>query len=155
MAAAIVQGVNPNSCNISSNDFSASNPPPSDSSDQVIECYCSNLTIQNILNSSSLQSLCSSYLVSSSLRHLLLYLSAIVIIIVNLILRLLLKKSVVFSRYPSVGKQTSAGVIKIFFAMFINTAIVPMIMHADIFGFIPTVSFSNIVPPLHDLLQQQ
>lgn len=153
MTAAIVQGVDSSSC--SSSPYSASSPPSESASTQVIECFCTNLDIQTIINSSSVQSLCSSYLLSSSLRYLLLYLSAVVIIVVNLLLRFFLKKSVIFSRYASVGQQTLSGVLKIFSAMFVNTAIITMIMHADIFGFVPTLSFSNVVPQLHEMLVNQ
>ena len=153
MTAAIVQGVDPSSCPSSS--YTVSSPPLASASSQVLECFCTNLDIQTIINSSSIQTLCSDYLLSSSLRYLLLYMSAIVIIVVNLLLRFFIRKSVIFTRYASVGQQTLSGVLKIFSAMFVNTAIVTMIMHADIFGFIPTVSFSNVVPQLHEMLVSQ
>ena len=38
--------------------------------------------------------------------------------------------------------------------MFINSAIITLIVNANIEGFIPAITISNIIPPLHDYMEE-
>ena len=55
-----------------------------------------------------------------------------------------------FERYPTITKETTNTVTKIFIALFANTALVTLIIHGNIFGFIPAIEITYPIPSLYD-----
>jgi hypothetical protein len=91
--------------------------------------------------------------------------SAFIILIVNTMLKLILKyfgkferfsliinlfnvlqNIFLFNRYKTITVETTETVGRIFISMFFNTAIITLIMNANIYGFIPTVAISKALP---------
>ena len=71
--------------------------------------------------------------------------------IVNFLLKVLLRKMGSFSKYPTITKETLGVTLYLFISMFINTALITLLFSADIFGFVPAVTISEPIPPLKDL----
>lgn len=76
---------------------------------------------------------------------------ALVVVFVNFILRILLKKLGRFSKYPTITSETLGTTINLFIAMFINTAIITLLFSADIYSFKPSVIIASPIPPLKDI----
>ena len=57
-------------------------------------------------------------------------------------------------RFKSITAEAYSTTFRIFIAMFINTAIITLIVNANLEGFIPAVTLSNIIPPLHDYMEE-
>ena len=151
MGATIVQGINPSLCDSINTDFSTL-----DQSNQVsVDCFCATLDWQSLINNGQYRSLCYSYMVKASIRYGLSIASGFVIVFVNFLLKTILIFLGKFERYESITEETLSTLTKNFVSMFINTAIITLIMHANIFGFIPAVSLSNIVPQLHGMLSDR
>lgn len=74
--------------------------------------------------------------------------SAFVIIIVNSLLNTFIEKIQGFIRYSSLSRELSGTMIKQFTAVFINTALITLLLKANIFGFIPAKYLSSVVPQL-------
>lgn len=53
-----------------------------------------------------------------------------------------------FVRYPSVSRELSGTMIKIFVSLFINTALITLLLKASIFGFTLSLYLSSPIPPL-------
>lgn len=81
--------------------------------------------------------------------------TAIVIVFVNYFLKLILKALSKFSRYYTVTSEISGTTIKLFFAMFVNTALITLVLHGDIFGFKPALYISEPIPPLKSLQEKR
>jgi hypothetical protein len=77
--------------------------------------------------------------------------SGFVIIIVNDLLKWVLKILGRYERYQTVTAETKSTVLKIFLALFCNTALITLLLNGNIFGFIPAIAISNPIPPLHEL----
>ena len=151
MGATIVQGINPGLCDNANVDFSNL-----DTNNAVmVDCYCSTLDWKSMLNDGNERSLCYSYMIKSAVRYALSIASGFVIVFVNYLLKTILIYLGKYERYGSITEETFSSLTKIFVAMFINTAIITLVMHANIFGFIPAVSLSNIIPQLHGLLSDR
>jgi hypothetical protein len=56
---------------------------------------------------------------------------------VNSLLRMMLEKLSKFVRYPSWSKEVSGTMAILYVVMFINTAIITLLLNSDIFGFKP------------------
>lgn len=152
MGATIVQGIDPSVC---STQQSITYDQLDTNNEVQVDCYCSNLDWKSLINDSSSRSLCYSYMVKAAVRYSLSIASGFVIVFVNFLLKVILIKLGKFERYETITKETFSSLAKIFVAMFINTAIITVLMHANIFGFIPAVSLSNIIPQLHNLLSDK
>jgi len=75
----------------------------------------------------------------------------LVVMIVNYLLKVLLRKMGNFSKYPTITAETLGITIYLFISMFINTALITLLFSADIYGFIPAVTIAEPIPPLKDL----
>ena len=151
MGATIVQGINPSVCPTTSITYTQLNK----NDEVMLNCYCSTLDWKTLLTDSDNRSTCYTYMVKASIRYSLSIASGFVIVFVNFLLKVILIKLGRFERYETLTEETFSSLTKIFVSMFINTAIITLIMHADIFGFIPAVSLSNIIPQLHGLLSEK
>ena len=93
--------------------------------------------------------------------------SSLFIIIVNALLKLLLRKLGKYERfyffffqywmmlrYPSATKETGSSTKKIFYAMFFNSALIILIINGRIYDFIPSLEISKIIPALHDYMEE-
>jgi len=63
--------------------------------------------------------------------------TAFIIVIVNFLLKIVLKALGSFSRYKTITEEVSGTMFKLFYALFTNTALIALILQADIFGFAP------------------
>ena len=59
-----------------------------------------------------------------------------------------------FLRFKSATSEAYSTTYRIFLAMFINTAIITLIVNANFEDFIPAITISNIIPPLHDYMEE-
>lgn len=152
MGATIVQGIDPSLCDsqqkVSYNDLNTNN-------ELQVNCFCANLDWKSLIQEENNRSLCYTYMVKASIRYSLSIASGFVIVFVNFLLKVILIKLGKYERYETITKETFSSLAKIFIAMFINTAIISLVMHANIFGFIPAVSLSNIIPQLHTILSDK
>lgn len=73
-----------------------------------------------------------------------------VIVAVNYILKIVLRALGNFQKYPTITAQTMGTTMNLFFAMFINTAIITLLLQANIYGFKPAIVVSAPIPPLMD-----
>ena len=151
MGATIVQGINPSLCDSKTINFSNLDT----NNELMVDCFCSNLDWKTFINNSEERSLCYSYMIKATVRYGLSIASGFVIVFVNYLLKTILIFLGKYERYGSITEETFSSLTKIFVAMFINTAIITLVMHANIFGFIPAVSLSNIIPQLHGILSDR
>lgn len=151
MGATLVQGTDPSIC--PTVETSYSNLDQSNS--LLVDCFCSNLDWKTLINEETHRALCYSYMIKAGFRYGLSIASGLVIVFVNFLLKYILIKLGKYERFETITQETFSSLSKIFVAMFINTAIISVIMHANIFGFIPAVSLSNIVPQLHGILAEK
>lgn len=115
----------------------------------VKDCYCKQQSITDIKNDSQIYHLCFETYVKSVWNIILSILTGCVIIIVNFILKIILKKLSKFSRYSTVTQEISGTTIKLFIAIFVNTALITLIVKP----LTPRLLNSSSAPSKYTLLQ--
>lgn len=70
------------------------------------------------------------------------------ILIVNAFLQLLIKNVESFERFASLSKALSGTLINLFISLFVNTALITLILKANIYGFELSYYLSSPIPPL-------
>jgi len=76
----------------------------------------------------------------------LIFVIGIVITMVNFALSYLIQRFTRFCRYETVAQELTSQFTKMFIAQFINTAVIQLIIQADIFGFRPINYVTSIIP---------
>ncbi|KAL4463408.1 hypothetical protein ABPG72_017129 [Tetrahymena utriculariae] len=118
-------------------------------------CYCTTVSIKEMLSNSQIENYCwNTYLSYVEVQALTIATSS-AIVIVNAILVGIIKKLSNFLRFPNVTTDTTTSTIILFICVFINTAILTLLLQSDIFGFITAVYFTSPIPPLKDLQSQK
>ena len=107
-----------------------------------------------IIDNEQINKICYDWLVKAIWNLILIVGSALIILLVNTFLKILLRKLGKYERYPTVTKEVSSSTMKIFRAMFINTAIITLLIHAKIGDFVLSIEISNIIPPLKDYMEE-
>lgn len=99
-------------------------------------------------DNNDIRTLCWDTWVSFATTKALMIVTGIVIVIVNFILQLAIDKLGKYNRYNTVTKFSMSNTTKLFLAIFINTAIITLVLQASIYGFKPAVTFSSPIPAL-------
>lgn len=84
-----------------------------------------------------LTELCFSYYARSAILSLVNIVTSITIIVVNYLLKRILRKLAAFQRFSTVTDEVISSSKKIFTAMFLNTTFVPMLANLNLFQFNP------------------
>jgi hypothetical protein len=100
----------------------------------LLGCYCLQEFTQNF-RTSLFEGDCFSWFKTYSISQGLLYGSGIVIAVTNNILIWLVNKLVLMEKHSSMTNEQTAIMIKMFVAMFINTAVINLVVSADFSGF--------------------
>lgn len=111
----------------------------------VVNCYCLSLSFDTIYKDSELTELCSDTLKEYFFNIGFSIATAVIISVVNNILQVVIKKLSNFSRYKTVTQETLSSMTKLFVAMFINSALIALLLSANIYAFIPAKEFSSNV----------
>ena len=113
------------------------------------KCLCALAPISDISNNLDIRNICWDAYVENALRIFFSVIGAFVIIIVNTILRIVLKKLGKFERYTSLTKEATSTAFRIFAAMFFNTAILTILMHGNIFGVVVAIEITYPIYPVY------
>jgi len=74
--------------------------------------------------------------------------SGVIVAIVNKLLVIILAQLGNFSRYATITLRTVGITLTVFIAMFVNTALITILLNGEIYGFNLSKYIANIVPPL-------
>jgi hypothetical protein len=95
-------------------------------------CYCLDQTLSDLIDKSSLRDLCDDYIQKSSKIVGIKFATAVGVVLINFILKLLLVLMSKFERPSTKGREQLKIMMKVFVAMFINTAIVNLMVTSDL-----------------------
>ncbi|CAG9311615.1 unnamed protein product [Blepharisma stoltei] len=96
-----------------------------------IYCYCKQQNWYKLFSDSDLNSYCTDYIEKVSLTSSVRFLSSIGIVFINTILRIMLTKLTKFERISTVSGMRMSMMSKVFIAMFINTALITLLVNAN------------------------
>ena len=121
-----------------------------------IDCYCSQISIQDIANDSTKRSLCSDYLQAQGVATALTILSSMVIVIVNMTLKFFSRALVYFEKHTSITRMESELTWKMFAGLFFNTGIIILVVNANTsnyFGFtVLEGQFDDFIPQWYSIV---
>ncbi|CAD8150635.1 unnamed protein product [Paramecium pentaurelia] len=120
---------------------------------QIQQCFCMNLSLTTLY--ADYFDYCSDIIYQYTGIQALQIASAFVILIVNSLLQLLIKSIVTFERYQSLSKKLSGTLTKLFISLFVNTALITLILKANIYGFKLSYYLSSPIPPLQSAQQKE
>ncbi|CAD8138517.1 unnamed protein product [Paramecium octaurelia] len=120
---------------------------------QIQQCFCMNLSLTTLY--ADYFNYCSDIVYQYTGIQALQIVSAFVILIVNSLLQLLIKSIVIFERYQSLSKKLSGTLTKLFISLFVNTALITLILKANIYGFKLSYYLSSPIPPLQSAQQKE
>ena len=108
-------------------------------------CYCSNVLISTILQDSDLRDFCNSYLTKRSKTILIRVFSSLFVVALNYLLKIVFIFLGRFEKAPSRSKEQVKIMTKVFIVLFINTAIVVLLVNGNFsaLGFIPYLPFKQ------------
>ncbi|EGR28597.1 hypothetical protein IMG5_172090 [Ichthyophthirius multifiliis] len=121
----------------------------------ITKCFCIQQDITDIAQDTSLRNFCWNQYTQHLFTMALIILSSFIIIFVNILLRIIVKKLSKYLRFPTFSQESSVTAVLLFICTFINTAIIVLILQADIFGFILSIFITNPIPPLKELQEQK
>ena len=151
MIANIVKPTNPQRCPLESVTFQQAQ----ETSDQeIIDCYCKDYSFTEILGDNEKKDLCWQTYLQLSYTYLLIALTGMVVVIVNWLLKLIIMRLARFMRYATFTLEISQSTINLTFAMFINTAIITLLLQAKIGETAPAIYIAEPIPQLKELQQQ-
>lgn len=114
-------------------------------SDYTINCYCLSLSLDTIYNDAELKTLCTDTIKEYFFTIGFSIAIAVAISLVNFLLKIVINALSSFSRYRTVTNQTLSSMTKLFVAMFVNSAIISLLLSANIYSFVPAREFSTNV----------
>ncbi|CAD8057214.1 unnamed protein product [Paramecium sonneborni] len=120
---------------------------------QIQQCFCMNLSLTTLY--ADYFDYCYDIIYQYTGIQALQIASAFVILIVNSLLQLLIKSIVKFERYQSLSKKLSGTLTKLFISLFVNTALITLILKANIYGFQLSYYLSSPIPPLQQAQQKE
>lgn len=120
----------------------------------MIDCYCKNYSFTQILSDDQLKSFCWKTYTNLAYTYLIVVLTGIVVSIVNWFLKEIITRLARFMRYPTFTRELSQSTINLTFAMFINTAIITLLLQAQIGTTVPAIYIASPIPKLKDLQQE-
>ncbi|CAG9315304.1 unnamed protein product [Blepharisma stoltei] len=94
-----------------------------------ILCWCKMQGWSNLITDSEKASYCSSYMEKWVFQESIKYLASFGVIVINFFLKFVLRKLTYFERLKSLSELQKRIMIKVFFAIFINTAIITLIIN--------------------------
>ncbi|KAL4509992.1 hypothetical protein ABPG72_010185 [Tetrahymena utriculariae] len=115
------------------------------------QCYCTSVSFSQMTSDSSLQNLCWDVWVKYATTYALTIVTGLVVLIVNFLLRLTIQALGKFNRYKTITKYTTSMTSKLFLAFFVNTALITLFLQANIYGFVPAITFSKPIPAISNL----
>lgn len=99
--------------------------------DDQIFCYCKKKNYDDIVTDSDLLDFCEDFIEDYTSALGIRLAAAFGVIVVNFMLRIILRLLSQFERSSSINKEQRKTMIKVFVAIFINTAIITLIVNAD------------------------
>lgn len=97
------------------------------------ECFCQQLGASIYTEGASGQ-ICSSFLEAYLTRRGLIVFSAVMVVVVNFVLRISMRYISVYEKHKTVSNQQSAVLNKLFVSYFINTAVITLVLNANFGG---------------------
>lgn len=116
-------------------------------SDNQKYCYCSLQTFQDVLSVSSLRSYCSYYIQQRTYGITIRFLVCAGVVMINFFLKILFRILGRFEHVVSKSKEQVKIMTKVFVAMFINTALIVLVVNANFssIGFFGTLPFGQYI----------
>ena len=95
-------------------------------------CWCKQQSWTDLLSDEDINDFCEDYVEKATLSTAIKYVGSIVVIVINFVLKIILRALSRFERVSSKTKEQLKIMTKVFFAMFINTAFIVLIVNADL-----------------------
>jgi len=119
--------------------------PPTDSSDEAeVDCFCSKLGTTGALDADRKYGVdCGAYLTKVAIARALSVLAVLVIVVVNLLLKSIIKLLTIFEKHTSLTRMQESITTKLFVGLFLNTGIVLLVVNMSFQQWIGTSTPSS------------
>jgi hypothetical protein len=107
-------------------------------------CYCGGLPADQLYEQSSF---CSQYLAQYAIAKGLIFMTAISTVLVNFLLQVFMDRLAVLERHSSITSQQRGVTSRLFWGLFFNTAVIILIVNANIAPYIGDLSFLSSLFP--------
>eukprot|EP00743_Colponemidia_sp_Colp-15_P005010 GILK01005396.1.p1 GENE.GILK01005396.1~~GILK01005396.1.p1 ORF type:complete len:784 (+),score=111.46 GILK01005396.1:81-2432(+) len=119
----------------------------------ALACYCSSIGLSRIFFSASDSSFCSDYISTLLVTAMLTVISAVGVVVINAILKYILRKLASYERHASKTSQIRQVTLKVFFAQFLNTALIVLLVNSNLRGKVSVPS--DLLVGVHDDMDVQ